>query len=483
MRSALLLSFFACVIGGSLLLTHATVAQSPQNVRAAAFLESETEDEREERELARRRQRIEQIIDPDQRQREMELLEQVEANRRARLARRQRDEVGADLFYFPRLRDSRLNEGWCQLFDGHTDFGWIVQTEGPYGGGKFTFEAGEIRSDPEHPGMIYTAIPFGEIQLRFDYWAARDSEAFLLLNSPPNPVDLEKDCYAFVLNSALPSRPRGLLLGRHGLTQAELRALRASSDNPTNEQEGSWHTVTVGFTGGNIQFWLDTRSPETYIESQPLLSGHIAFLVTSGSIRIQNIHWMPNQPTAIFDTDDFREGIPWKASDEGGYIDGIDQATMTRFFRLLSGSIESRDTYTNYMMQVQYRQENASGRSSLFVRSLPGRENTGYEISLQNFPRRADREADRGVDAGGFLGAQDARYIRPLDNHWNHLTVVVMGRQIQTWVNGVPVSKIKDRRTISTPTGPFLGPGTIRFSTPPDNSEFQFRRLTVLPVQ
>ena len=470
-----------CVMGGCLFLAHGVIAQRFQSARSAV-LENATEDEREERALQARRRDVEQIIDTEERQRRMARLEQDEANRQARLARRQRDEVGADLFYFPRLRESLLNDGWCQLFDGHTDFGWRVQTEGLYGTGRFTFGQGEIRSDPLYPGMIYTAIPFGDVQLQFDYWAERDSEFFLLLNAPPNPIDLNSDCYAFVLNSSHSSRPRGLLLGRHGLSLAELRATRETWDNPTSQEEGSWHFANVSVGRHDIHFWLDRRLAGTYFESTPLPPGHIGFLVTKGAVRIQNLLWRPNQPDDIFDTDDFRGGNPWQPSEGGDYHVGIDATTRTRSFRLIAGSLESRAVYTNYMMQVQYRQGNNSGRSSLFVRSLPGQERTGYEISLQNFPRRVDRETDRGVDAGGFLGIQDARYIRVQDQEWNYLTAVVMGRQIQTWVNGVPVSKIKDRRTISTPTGPFLGPGTIRFSVPRDNTEFQFRRLMVTPA-
>jgi hypothetical protein len=111
-------------------------------------------------------------------------------------------------------------------------------------------------------------------------------------------------------------------------------------------------------------------------------------------------------------------------------------------------------------------------------------EQSGYEISLQNFPTRQDRESVRGVDAGAFRQRQDARYIRAQDMQWTHLTVAAMDRQLATWVNGVPVCEITDRRTVPWPpgTGPFLQPGAISLSVPEDNQSFQFRRLTVAPV-
>ena len=452
-----------------------------QRQLAAAVLEDMTEDEREEQMLQTQRQRAELVLDPDRRRTEMEQFLQNDTNFRNRVTRRQSDETGADLFYYPRLKEQLLKDGWCQLFDGHTSFGWKIQTEGsyagPYKGGKFAFGQNEIASDPCFPGLIYTQMPFGDVQLRFDYWAEKGSEVFLLLKSPPDVTYLDKECYTFVLNSAQSVRPRGLLLGRHEFTLAELRALRETWDDPANGAEGTWHSVLVKTEENSLQIWVDQRLMAYYL-ANPLQTGHIAFLVTKGTARFQNVIWQPIHSMNIFDTDNLIEEIPWRLS-EGGAFTG----TNSTEFHLSAGSVESKEVYVNYTLQMQYFQGNDSGRSSLFIRSLSGREKTGYEISLQNLPKRADREA-KGVDAGGFPGIKDARYIRLREQQWTYLTVLAMGRQIQTWVNGVPVCEIIDQRRVREDTflGPFLEPGTIRLSVPPDNSAFQFRRLSVAPM-
>jgi len=140
------------------------------------------------------------------------------------------------------------------------------------------------------------------------------------------------------------------------------------------------------------------------------------------------------------------------------------------------------------MLQMQYFQVNNSGQSSLFIRTLPGQENSGYEISLQNAPRYEDRQMMRGLDAGGFPQMKDARYIRAQDQQWTYFTAVAMDRQIQTWVNGVPVCLIHDKRPLreNVPNDrkmrPFLEPGVIRFSVPKENDGFRFRRLNVSPI-
>jgi len=441
--------------------------------RLTSVLEDETEDDREERELLAQRQRAELLLDSELREAALERIAQAEIARQNRLARRAIDEVGADLFHFPRLKEQYLDAGWVQLFDGHTDTGWIAQDSGHYAGGRFTFGQGEIVSDPYHPGMVYTTMPFCDFTLQFDYWAERDSEVLLLLKTPPNPEDLHTSCYTIVLNSGRSSRPRGLLLGRHDYTLPQLRAMRETWDDPTNEEAGSWHSIRVRIEEGTIQVWLDRRSANTYFNPNPISVGHVAFLVAKGEARFRNIIWQPRQTVAIFDTEDSSD-LPWLISEDLEII-----GDNTAGFRLLSGSVESTDVFGNFVLQMEYFQGSISGNSSLFVRALPGQKNTGYEVSLQNFPRRRDRESAVGVDAGSFRHIRDARYVRAQDMQWTYLTVAVMDRQLATWVNGVPVSEIEDLRTRVTETGPFLTPGTIRLTVPEGNTSFQFRRLTV----
>ena len=454
-----------------------------QSDKFESVLEVETEDERSVRLLNERRQQAGQITDPERRQEELERIQQDETNFQNQLARRQKDEVGTEdtLFYFPRLKEQWLKNGWCQLFDGHTDFGWKIQTEGnyagPWEGGKFTFGQGEIYSDPRFPGLIYSQIPFGDINVRVDYWAEKDSRIFLLLKTPPDPTDLNKSCYTVVLNSDQPDRPRGLLIGRHNHSRNELSISRNTWDDPLNSEQGTWHSVTVKNEENYIQIWLDKRPPVSYFVENPLRSGHVALLVTKGKARFQNVLWRPTQSIAMFESDPPMER-PWQLS-EGGELIGNNEAG----FSLLVGNVESKEVFANYVLQMQYRQGDNSGKSSLWVRSLPEKENSGYEISLQNVPRRSDRETVRGVDAGGFLQMMDARYIRPLDQQWTYFTMIAMDRKIHTWVNGVPVCEIYDKRGKKDVfSAPFLDPGTIRLSVPKDNDQFQFRHLTVSPM-
>ena len=443
----------------------------------ASIFEENTEDDREEQELQAQRQRAEQIVDPERRQKELEQVQRSESNRQNRLTRRAADEIGAELFYVPRLKEQFLKEGWCQLFDGYTDTGWKIQTSGYYGGGNFTFGNNEICSDPYKPGMIYTTMPFGDVSLRLDFCAEKDARAFLLVKTPPNPEDLNSSCYAFVLNSDQSDRPRGILLGRHGLKFAELRTMRSTQDNLAKEEAWTWHTVLVKCEGNDSQCWIDGRR-QTYFDPNAIPSGHIALLVTKGKVRFQNILWQPSPVVSIFDTEN-REELPWRLSN-GAELAGSDAVG----FQLTNGSVESKEVFDHFVLQMQYRQGMNAGQASLFIRPLSNWVNTGYEISLQNCPKRKDREATVGVDAGSFRQIRDARCVRAQDQQWTYLTAAVVNRQLQTWVNGVPVCEITDRRKEreNSLIGPFLKPGPVRLSVPPDNTFFEFRHLTVSSI-
>lgn len=452
-----------------------TPEKSPRDM-ATSVLEEYTEDDREEQEILSLRQQAANMADPEQCRAEMDRISVMETNFRNRQTRRAIDEADAKLFYVPRIKEQYLKEGWCQLFDGHTNFGWEIQTQGPYAGGKFTFDQNELCSDDYFPGLIYTQMPFGNVNVRFNYWAEKDSEVYLLMKTSPDPADLKSSCYAFVLNSRQSSYSRGLPLGRHGLSPQELRERRELWDNPKKEEEETWHSFSVKFAKNQFEIWLDKHPPEVYFDGNPIASGHIAFLVAKGKARFRDVLWQPNQTVPLFDT--LQVGaLPWRLSDGTEFSQQGEDV-----FHLPRGSVESKELFTNFVFQMEYFQGMNSGKASLSVRSIPGQENTGYEVSLQNFPRLQDRKSVVGVDAGSFRQFKDARYTRPQDRRWTYLTIAAMGRQFQTWVNGVPVCLIEDKRKTLSATGPFLEPGAIRLSVPQENTLLQFRHLSVSTV-
>ncbi|MDR3183290.1 MAG: DUF1080 domain-containing protein [Planctomycetaceae bacterium] len=445
----------------------ASAVLAPADKSRLTFFEAETEDERLNRELKQARIAAEAVADPDRRAAELEAVKKREESRKKWLERRSLAEYGAEPFITPILRSEYLQGGWCQLFDGKTDFGWQIQNSGHYAGGQFSFSDGEIKSDPYHPGLLLTQSQFGPFALRFEYQSDDDAEVFLLLKTPPNPDDLHSSCYTVVLHSAIPMRSTGSILGRQNSYGDQER------DNST------WRSITAQSDGSQLQLWIDRQNPVTLIDAKPIPYGHIGFLVAKGSARFRHIFWKPSAPLRLFDAANDPQKI-WRQLPKNLQFG---ETADSGIFRLSGGPgvVETKETFGNFVLQLEYYNGITSSRAGLFFRSRPNEAETGYEVSLQNFPVREDRETSVGVDAGSFRGIKDARYVRVTDGVWNYLTLLAADRHFQTWINGVPVCEITDKRRKkeNSPTGPFLDAGTLQFFAPQSGSSLQFRNMKI----
>ncbi|MDR2439171.1 MAG: DUF1080 domain-containing protein [Planctomycetaceae bacterium] len=448
-----------------------------------------TADELFEQELKTQKTRVEALEDPEQKQRELESLQKRENDRKRWLQQRADAERGAKLFNLPpslRLKEKMLKEGWCLLFDNQTFFGWRTQKEGPYGGGRFIISNNEIQSDPQHPGLLYTTNQFGDSTIMFEFQAEENAEAFLLLRTPPNPKDLHSSCYTIVLNSADFTRPRGTVLGRQQLGTEQLKEQEKSRErtlrNNSYSENTRWHRLKAQFETGRLQITIDQNEPIALFDVKPLGYGYIGLLVTKGKVRFRNLCWLPGSSIPICD--------PINPEKHWRYRGDVIRLSMTSDLAMQlnggPGVIETKESFDNFILQLEYNIIFSSARTGLFLRSIPREEQTGYEISIQNFPKRQDREQTVGVDAGAFRSKKNARYIRPEDHLWNYLTVVAVDRHFQTWVNGIPVCEMSDNRPLNLEnpqTGPFLLPGTIQLLAPQAETNVQFRNIRIMPIR
>ncbi|MDR0869724.1 MAG: DUF1080 domain-containing protein [Planctomycetaceae bacterium] len=429
-----------------------------------------SEDERIAQEVKAKREALEKLEDSEQKQKDLEALKRREEARQRWQQQRAEAERGANLFEIPpslRLKDQALKDGWCLLFDGKTLFGWRSQQEGPYAGGQFTAEDGEtLCSNPEHPGLLYTTAQFGDCTVMFEYQAEKDAEAFLLLRTPPNPKNLHTSCYTIVLNSADPSRPRGSIPGRLQVNETQIVNARRRREN---EDPNEWHRLKAQFDANRLQITVDNDEPANLLDVKPLGYGYIGLLVTKGTVRFRMMLWKPGSEASLFDGVSYDNS--WRTHGKAMKV-----AVLNSALQLAGGQgvLETRSTFGNFVFQGEYSIAYTSGKGNVFLRSHPREPQTGYTVSLQNFPTRQDRNGGKGVDAGAFSGVKNARYTRPQDQKWNYLTIAAAGRQFQTWVNGVPVCEMTDKE------GRFTE-GTIQLTLPQDDGNVQFRNLRISP--
>ena len=440
-----------------------------------------TEDEIFEADIRKKKAEIEQIENAEERQRQKEFLQQREESRRKFLERRAEAEKGAAFFAVApelRLSEQQLKTGWCNLFDGETFFGWRTQKEGPYGGGRFFIKDNMICSDPESPGLLYTTNQFGDAAFHLEYQAEELSEVFLLVRTSPNPTDLNSSCYAVVLNSADFMRPRGTILGRQTLSVEQLqKQQRDANAAPAADKVvpgNRWRNLSAQFDGGAFRVMIDKEEAITVYDMKPPGCGYLGILVTKGTAKFRNMKWSPGSSISLFD------GVA--PTPEWRFREGAVQWTTTRDVTLQltggPGIVETKRNFDNFVLQFEYNITFSSGRSGLFFRSTPREDKTGYEISIQNFPTKEDRQSTIGVDVGSFRGVKKGRYLRPDDQKWNYFTLVAVDRHFQTWVNGIPVCEW------SVPVDQALTTsGTIQILAPTPQTNVQFRNIRFTPIK
>ena len=123
------------------------------------------------------------------------------------------------------LPQELLDEGWIQLFDGETLFGWQ-----PTGEAKWEVVDGEIRTSGEKPGFLMTTTEWADYELHVEFKAPATTNSGVFLRTPLEPTDPASDCYE--LNIAPPDNPfpTGSFVGR----QKADHCRRTSFRPPTN---------------------------------------------------------------------------------------------------------------------------------------------------------------------------------------------------------------------------------------------------------
>jgi hypothetical protein len=145
-----------------------------------------------------------------------------------------------------------------------------------------------------------------------------------------------------------------------------------------------------------------------------------------------------------------------------------------------SGSIESKDQYRDFILQLEYKTDKPVN-SGVFFRCLPGELMNGYECQIFNNPPAEDYKKFIGTDTGGIFRRQVGRNVNPKDGQWNYLTIFARGAQISTWVNGIQTADwIDERDPDPNPRkGRRTEAGTIQFQGHDPETDILFKNIRI----
>lgn len=358
------------------------------------------------------------------------------------------------------LPQQLLDEGWIQLFDGGTLYGWQQ-----VGDAKWNVADGAVSTDGEKPGWLMTTTEWADFELHVEFKAAAATNSGIFFRSALEPTDPAKDCYELNIAPADNQYPTGSLVS---LARAELSP-EASSDD--------WHSFDVSADGETLTVHLDGKLVAKYTDSAPLGRGHIGLQSKEGPIAFRNIRLRPRGLKPLFNGKDL---AGWTlAGAEQSEFSVTDKGEMQ--LKNGPGQIASDDDFRDFVLQLQCKVNGDGLNSGIFFRTLREGRWMGYESQINNRFNDGDRAKPADFGTGGIYRRQPARRVVADDHQWFNNTIVADGPHFAVWVNGYQVSDWTDTRPEheNPREGLRLGPGVIAIQGHDPTTDFLFRKIEI----
>ena len=356
------------------------------------------------------------------------------------------------------ITSEELTDGWIQLFDGATLFGWQAATQANWqvADGAITVSAGDA-------GLLYTTTEFSNYTLHLEFKSDAETNSGIFLRTSGTPSDPAKDCYEFNIAPLDNPFPTGSLVARKRVTP--------QVDNT------QWHTVQITVLDDQISTLLDGNLVLDYQDPTPLGKGHIGLQLNSGAVAFRNIRLKPLALTTIFNGKDLAGWVeyPEMESDFTVTTDGFLNVKNGK------GQLETEGHYANFILQLECISHLERLNSGIFFRCIPGGEMMGYESQIQNGMQDDDPTAPEDCGTGGIFRRQDARRIIAQDKHWFHKTIIASDDHIAVWVNGYQVTDWTDtRKSDENPRrGLRTDAGSIMIQGHDPTTDLSFRNLRI----
>lgn len=367
------------------------------------------------------------------------------------------------------LSPELLAEGWLQLFDGQTLFGWR-----PTSDANWRVKDGAIVVDAGAPGWLMSTVDWSDYDLHVEFRAPATTNSGVFVRSAPAPTDPAVDCVEVNIAPRDNPFPTPSLVGREKLVvQGDAAASR-----------DGWRTLDVKADGDTVEVRLDGKPTEGVLSAvvdhgaQTIPArGRIGLQFHSGEVAFRNIRLRPRglQPMlngkdlAGWNTKLARQG-KFTVTDEGELqiVDG-------------PGQLESDASYGDFVLQLECFVNGDALNSGVFFRCIPREYTNGYESQIKNAMLEGDPTRPDDFGTGGIYRRVPARRIVAADREWFRKTIVATGPDIAVWVNGYPVTAWTDERPphANPRSGLRTESGTIALQAHDPTTDIRFRHLRI----
>jgi hypothetical protein len=366
------------------------------------------------------------------------------------------------------LSEKLLQDGWIQLFDGESLFGWRST-----GDAKWEVKAGEIRTDGARPGFLMSTTEWGDYELFLEFRAPADTNSGVFLRTPTEPKDPSRDCYELNIAPADNAFPTGSLVARE-------KAALTPNPSPKGRGEprhGEWHTFKVIAWKGWITVELDGERVTDYRDESPVRIGHIGLQSNHGPVAFRNIRLRPIELQPQLSLGNLVNFSTERAEKCSFEVNEDKELHVTNG----PGQLETKLEYANFVLQLECKVDGVGLNSGIFFRTLREGRWAGYESQINNVFKDGDRSKPADFGTGGIYRRQPARRIVADDGEWFYKTIVADGPHVAVWVNGYQVSDWTDTRPEkeNAREGLRLKPGVIAIQGHDPTTNFWFRNFRV----
>lgn len=391
------------------------------------------------------------------------------------------------------LTEEQIRDGWIQLFDGETLFGWESTSDA-----NWKVEDGAITVSDGEPGFLMTTSEFADYELHIEFKAPESTNSGVFLRTPLKPKDPTKDCIEVNIAPRDNPFPTPSLVGRlktpikNGGLIREVPGQgyrRVDSKNIPDPWDGQWHALDIMLNGTACEVALDDVVLSDYFSEErnygslsddSVRRGRIGLQFREGPIAFRNIRIKARGMKPIFNGKNL-DGWNTKLAQASKFaVTDAAELHVTNG----SGQLESNDSYGDFLMQFQCKTNGDHLNSGMFFRCIPGERMNGYECQIHNGLKDGDpaKPADGGT--GGIYRRVPARKVMSRDHEWFGVTVLADGPHIATWVNGVQVVDWTDTRPKhkNPRNGLRLEPGTFCIQGHDPTTDLLFRDLRILEL-
>jgi hypothetical protein len=331
---------------------------------------------------------------------------------------------------------NEAREGWIQLFDGETRFGWTTD------GADWRIENRSLISNPSIESRLRTNASFSDFDLKFE--ARLGGPAVLVFRADPTSKP-EQPGYRFSLNDGEIS----------GVSGGDASSINSGWNSYELQADGEHLLATV-----NGKVVVDAKNGKNRV-------GYLEFAANHGSkVELRSIRLKPLGLDKMYNgsnLDGWKAVAmppPQQASKRKLPIPGLSRkpkppknVTWTGA-RVIHGDggkgrLESTNAYDDFVLQLAVKTEvpkkDEYPAAEVFFRGDAGQFNSGYAVNIAGGVGKASQEA-KGFGTGGLVKLQPARLAAATGGSFFTETIIARGHRFCVWVNGLLVTDYYDSR-------------------------------------